>query len=280
MSTRYGLLAFERDADASWPVPWHEHEAAAWRVAEARPADGEYGALMVGGPRPTTPPALAGAFERPRQGVNACGATEIFVFEEGRFEDDVAIVANAKVGEVRLPRLFVHPLLTARCFEGQGVPTERWVLVPHEPDSGRPLTRAAVEAEALLAAYLGQHEPRLRARRGALLARHIAADRPWALLGVGPYCFAPYRVAWEAYGRRTFRPRLFDARIHGFVQGNQAMHAFIPCASASEAERCLEALAPERIEPLLRAHRMEGTRSWAQPGRMARILGIEAAGRI
>jgi hypothetical protein len=94
----------------------------------------------------------------------------------------------------------------------------------------------------------------------------------WALLGVGDYSFAPFKVVWEAYGKDTFKPRVFSAHNGKPWQANQAMHAFIPCSTRDEAERLLDQLASSKIERYLRSLSMEGTCNWAQPGRIKRFL--------
>jgi len=88
------------------------------------------------------------------------------------------------------------------------------------------------------------------------------------MMGVGPYSFAPWKVIWEAYGKKEFRP----IKISGEWQGNQAMHAFIPCESATEADRVLNSLSKMDVESELLRHGMEGTTNWAQPGRIARMF--------
>ena len=94
----------------------------------------------------------------------------------------------------------------------------------------------------------------------------------WACLGVGEYNFAPYKVAWEAYGKANFRPRIFGSYNGKPWQANQAMHAFIPCCSLAEAEELLDRLENSNIEAYLKSLSVEGTCNWAQPGRIKRFL--------
>ena len=81
-------------------------------------------------------------------------------------------------------------------------------------------------------------------RKGTLINAHIGRGSWWALLGVGPYSFAPWKVAWEALGRKRFTPTVLEGRW----QGNQALHAFCPCASAQEAEALAAALSRMQVE--------------------------------
>ncbi len=53
---------------------------------------------------------------------------------------------------------------------------------------------------------------------------------------------------------------------------NQAMHAYLPAWSRDEAEALLARLVALDVPARLAVHRMEGTRSYAQPGAIARLL--------
>ena len=134
--------------------------------------------------------------------------------------------------------------------------------------AGRPLSWEQIAAIPSLQAYLCTHEARLRSRKGVLLGSQLKRGYWWALLGVGPYNFFPFKIVWEAYGRADFRPRLFQGRW----QANQSLQAYIPLRTEDEARRILSLLADGRIEHYLRTMKMEGTMNWAQPARIARWL--------
>lgn len=276
VATRYGLVTYARDAETRWPVPWHERVGDQWITRAAAPCDGAHGPLYVVDPEAAAPEAIArdpeAALWRPRQGVNTCGATDLFVFDRCAVEGATVVVGNKALDAVRLPRRYVLPLMTVETLRAGDRRPHRWILVPHDPETGKPLDRNVIDAEPDLARHLDAHAKRLQARKGTMLGTHLRQGRWWALLGVGPYAYSPWRVAWEAFGRATFRPVLLDATDAGPWQGNQALHAYIPVRDRAEGQRVLRALAPEVIEPMLRAHRMEGTCNWAQPGRIARIL--------
>ena len=74
-------------------------------------------------------------------------------------------------------------------------------------------------------------------------------------------------MTWPAYGATQFTPRVFAAPW----QGQQALHAHISCNSLEEAESCGPLAKPE-VEEYLRAFGTAGTRNFAQPGRVARLL--------
>jgi hypothetical protein len=93
----------------------------------------------------------------------------------------------------------------------------------------------------------------------------------WALFGVGEYSFFNFKVVWEAYGKTTFKPKIFE----GNWQANQSLQAFIPLKSHQEAKRILLDLSDNRIEHYLLSHKMQGTMNWAQPGRIKKLLSYE-----
>ena len=96
----------------------------------------------------------------------------------------------------------------------------------------------------------------------------------WAMLGVGYYSFAPFKVIWEAYGKNQFNPIVLSGVDGQMWQGNQAMHAFIPCWSEEDAIRVKSALENPEILKLLRQLNGAGKCNWAQPGKIKKILSL------
>ncbi|MDR1787764.1 MAG: hypothetical protein LBR16_04865 [Treponema sp.] len=273
IAARCGLAAFSRKAPPAARVPCFCFEGGAWqRYTALRPKGG--GAFRVVSPEkePLSPPRIAvPEGTRPRQGVNPCGAAAVFIFKEYEEIDE----QTCKVGGAfLLPRAYVYPLICGQNFCGGEKRPVKWVLLPYNRRTGKPLPPAEMEAEPLLRAYLAPHRERLSARKGAFLQAYIKRGLWWALFGVGAYNFAPYKVVWEAYGRRNFRPRIFT----GDWQANQSLQAFIPCADEGAALRLTAALSDPRVEAYLHSSRMEGTMNWAQPGKIAPLLCPEAHG--
>ena len=58
-------------------------------------------------------------------------------------------------------------------------------------------------------------------------------------------------------------------------QGNQAMHAFIPCWSKEDADRIKNDLENPKILKLLQQLNGAGKCNWAQPGKIKKILSFE-----
>jgi hypothetical protein len=265
IQTRYGLAVFVRDRSFTPPIPWAN--VTGWTTAGP---SGAANAAWTIGPhaRPTVHlPA------RPRQGVNTGGANAVLhvaLAEPAAAGQPVWWVQSAR-GRWQLPAWFLYPLLAATQFATPTAPPRRWVVLPYHP-TGRVLSAAEVSAAPLLAAFLHAHADVLQARKGVWLRR----GPWWSLVGVGPYCFTPWKVAWPAYGATTFTPQVFGAVAGQPWQANQAAQAFVPCADRAEAEAVAAQLRTPAVAAWLSAFQTAGTRSWAQPGRIAALMAEES----
>ncbi len=197
--------------------------------------------------------------QKPRQGVNTCGANAVFIFEDK---------------PTHLPEEFLFPLATKEVWQEQDLAPHKWILLPYNKNRGRPLAWSDIEQHAELRQYLTEVRGELEDRKGTLIRSAIGKGVWWALLGVGPYSFAPYKVIWEAYGKRHFDPVILNSEDGQVWQANQAMHAFIPCWNAADAKRIRSALQHPGILALLRQLNGEGKCNWAQPGKIKKILSI------
>jgi hypothetical protein len=267
ISTRYGAVLFDRQVSQTWPVETNVRRGGIWAQSYSTAGDHRSGAWRRH-ERPETdeqslPMIAISPSQKPRQGVNTCGANGIFIFERCGHK-----LRNG-FGEVwELEEELLFPLMNAGNF-GRPVKTpQRWILLPHDTGSGRPLAWDAIAKFQRIAGYLSSHREVLTRRRGTLINAHIRRGYWWALLGVGPYAFAPWKVAWEALGRKSFTPVVLEGRW----QGNQALHAFCPCNSLREAEALATALSGMQVEKWLKSSAMEGTCNWAQPGRIMQVL--------
>lgn len=263
VATRCGAVRFERDAVSSYPIPYRVKSGDGWVSRLAAPI-GE----------PSAPLSVfdsAAEFERmssfsmievrdsqkPRQGVNTCGANDVFIFDHTPKD---------------VPQEFVFPLITKECFgESRSLPRKH-ILLPYDRRTGRPLNEGALKRHPTLAAYFSSQKSQLLARKGTMLNTWLKRGMWWACLGVGEYCFAPFKVVWEAYGKSNFSPRIFGSVGGQAWQANQAMQAFIPCSTLAEAEDLLAKLENSKIESYLKSMSVEGTCNWAQPGRIKRFL--------
>ena len=197
--------------------------------------------------------------QMPRQGVNTCGANGIYIFNER---------------PSYLPAEYLFPLATKEVFTEENASPVKWVLLPYDMETAKPLPWSRIEEYPGLAEYLLHHESRLTGRKGTLIRSSIEKGFWWSLLGVGPYSFAPYKVIWQSYGKNSFAPLVLTPYDGMPWQGNQAMNALIPCWISSDADRILTGLKNPMVEKALCLMNGEGKCNWAQPGKIKKILSI------
>ncbi len=198
--------------------------------------------------------------QKPRQGVNTCGANSVFIFDHK---------------PSHLPEQFLYPLATKEIWRQNTSLPHKWILLPYHQQTGKPLISEEIEEWDTLKEYLQNAQDRLKSRKGTLLRSIMNGGNWWALLGVGPYAFAPFKVIWQAYGKSDFTPVVLGSVDGQMWQGNQAMHAFIPCESECEAQRIKTALENPEIPTLLRQVNGAGKCNWAQPGKIKKILALD-----
>jgi hypothetical protein len=263
VATRFGAVRFERNAVASYPIPYRVESGGGWTRRLAAPVGDTNAPLAVFDSakrfEEMSAPVLIDVREgqKPRQGINTCGANSIFIFNQPPRD---------------VPPEFVFPLITKECFRELSPVPRKHILLPYDKLTGRPLGEAALDSLPSLAAYFRSQKQQLLARKGTMLNSWMKRGMWWACLGVGDYCFAPFKVVWEAYGKSNFCPRIFGTIDGQPWQANQAMQAFIPCSTLAEAEGLLDRLENSNIESYLKSLNVEGTCNWAQPGRIKRFL--------
>ena len=129
--------------------------------------------------------------QKPRQGVNTCGANSVFIFDSK---------------PSHLPEQFLYPLATKEIWRQQTLLPHKWILLPYHQETGKPLISEEIEQWDTLKEYLQNAQEVLKARKGTLLRSTMNRGNWWTLLGVGPYAFAPFKVIWQAYGKSDFTP--------------------------------------------------------------------------
>ncbi|MBK6418736.1 MAG: hypothetical protein IPF79_06060, partial [Ignavibacteria bacterium] len=181
-----------------------------------------------------------------------------------------AIVSNKKMSNTLLPQRLIYPLITSTDFKSEDPTPSKWVLLPYN-SNGKPLDARQLDTCPELLRYLESHKTTLQNRKGVMLKAMMSRGAWWALLGVGPYCFQPYKIVWEAYGKSKFKPKIFD----GKWQVNQSLQAFVPVKTMNEAERVLAALSASEVERYLLSLKMPGSMNWAQPGKIRKLITFE-----
>ncbi|MYI93613.1 SAM-dependent DNA methyltransferase [Candidatus Poribacteria bacterium] len=197
--------------------------------------------------------------QKPRQGVNTCGANNVFIFDDK---------------PLYLPDEYLYPLATKEIWRRPTDTPHKWILLPYHQDTGKPLDSSSISRHDTLMNYLQDHRDVLQARKGTLLKNSMNRSGWWILLGVGPYAFAPYKVIWEAYGRKHFNPIVVSDVAGQVWQGNQSLQAYIPCWDGNEAHQVKTELENPEIPKLLRQLNGSGKCNWAQPGKIKKILNF------
>lgn len=275
IATRYGLCHFIRDKETNFPIPYFRNEKGCWIKYFAKPMFHETDPLSI-----TTKKeerfnnirlVVLKRESKPRQGVNTCGANNVFFFDSYReMDEELVTLSNKNTKEIILPRKFVYPLITSEDFKTEKSLPRKWVFLPYNVN-GKPLEWNQIKEYPQLIDYLVKNKEILKARKGVMLKAMISRGYWWAMLGVGEYSFFPYKVVWEAYGKTTFKPKVFE----GKWQANQSLQAFIPVRTLSEAQRIQLELSDKEIENYLLSMKMEGTMNWAQPGKIRKIIRYE-----
>ncbi|MDK2842305.1 MAG: hypothetical protein PWQ17_1810 [Anaerophaga sp.] len=269
ISTRYGLAHFERDCIPRFPIDYYMLQQNKWTKHLASPIQKHTGPFSIYEKVGKKPLKAFNAIElpkvsMPRQGLNTCGANNVYFFRKvQKISSDICLVED----QFELPSEMIYPLLTSANFKDRNKKPSVWVLIPHNKN-GRPLSKQELDNFPSLKKYLEQHREKLTSRRGTLIQSHIKRGLWWALLGVGSYNYAPYKVVWEAYGKKKFNPMLVD----GHWQANQSLQAFIPFGTKKEAEKILKKLNSPQVEHYLLSMKMEGTMNWAQPGKIKQLI--------
>lgn len=275
ISTRSCLAHFQKGAKTNYPIDFFEWNDSEWIGKKAQPFFEENCSLSVSGN------AASGMQEftkvkiqpssTPRQGINTCGANHLFFFSRSADAGDGLLrLSNNKIDDVLLPREFVFPLMSADNFTGNAE-VSKFVLLPYTK-KGKPLSPPQLKKYPALEKYFQEKQPELGGRKGTMIQSWVRRGFYWALLGVGPYNFAKYKIAWESYGRSTFDPII----ISGHWQLNQSLQCYMPFGRKREAEKVLRKLKNPVIEQYLLSHKMAGTMNWAQPGKIKRLLEFVA----
>ncbi len=269
IATRYGLVHFRRDETPEFPLEYRVLNQTEWLKLAASPLQNPTNPLSIYKNSSPKPLNNFSSIElpktsMPRQGINTCGANHVFFFKtHKKTSKPISLVNN----NIELPSNFVYPLLTSSNFINNNPEPRAWALLPYHK-KGHPISAQELEAYPELKTYLNNHQEKLSNRKGTYISGWIKKGYWWALLGVGTYNFAPYKIVWEAYGKKTFNPIL----VEGNWQANQALQAFIPFQTKQHAETILKQLKNPAIEEYLLSLRMEGTMNWAQPGKIKKLI--------
>ena len=153
---------------------------------------------------------------------------------------------NGLQEEVRLESRFLFPMLkSSEVAKGAVAEPTRWMLVT-QSTIGDDTNRIESEAPRTWR-YLCAHADRLD-RRGSTIYRNRAR---FSVFGVGPYTFAPWRVAISGFYKKL------EFRTVGSYEGKPIVLDdtcyFVPCGSKAEADCVRDLLRSEPAQELLGA---------------------------
>ena len=163
-------------------------------------------------------PKIAGATYRARTGVFTGGANAVFYVRVRHEEPNDHLVvlendterAKIKVDKRRFvsERNYLYPFAKGRDLQQWKVrrPDDQGILLPHSVDTRiKPISPSVLASDApKTLTYLSQFKEMLSSRASlTALDRANVAEGFYALLRVGEYTFAPYKVAWR-YISRSF----------------------------------------------------------------------------
>jgi len=264
ITTSYCCAKITLGKNQAFPVSVYRENNRIWTENKAVPfrnSDDAWNVFENGSVPATTRPyeiklALS---QQPRQGVNTCGANSTYIFDT--YPDHI-------------PAEYIYPLASNDLWKMRELIPTRWVFLPYNRTTFKPISIHEVDANPILRNYLADNKEKLVSRKGTLIQSSISKGFWWSLLGVGQYSFAPYKVIWQAYGSKDFSPIILEPSSGKPWQGNQAMHAFIPCWSLDDAKRIKSELQSPAIQLMLQNLNGSGKCNWAQPGKVKKILGI------
>jgi hypothetical protein len=147
-------------------------------------------------------------------------------------ERDGALV-NGLGEKVAIERELVYPL--CKSSELAGARAERRFVLLTQARLGEDTSLIRERAPATFD-YLERHRAAFEARKSRIYLR----QPPFAMFGVGPYTFAPYKVAISALHKRLAFSLLGPVGGRPVVLDDTAY--FLPCESLAEAERLVLAL--------------------------------------
>jgi hypothetical protein len=163
IGTSYCCARFEMDKPQKFPVRYFREAEGGWRKYSAVPFRQNSDPWRI-----LALEVRIGAQQKPRQGVNTCGANSLFIFE-------------TKPGF--LPDEFLFPLATKEQWKQEHAIPNRWILLPYDRNTAKPLTPNQIGQIDELRNYFDKIQVALKARRGTLIRTAlVVASRCWSIL--------------------------------------------------------------------------------------------------
>jgi len=276
IATRYWVVAFSRDKCQGFPLKYNQLIVWKRETLSAKPLHSKDGPLTIIHKDNISlldmKKIILTEWSKPRQWVNTCWANHVFMFDSYEPVDaNYVKLGNKKNPNVILPKTYIEPLMDKKNFTWLKTP-QKWVLILHNKQTWKPLEWWEFSSDKTLVNYLNSWYDFLNARKWILINTQISKwYRRW-LLWVWPYSFKPYKLAWQAYGEKTFNPQIVYCQDWLNWQGNQSLQAFIWFDTEQDAKNALIQLQHPDIEKYLLSMQMEWTCNRAQPGKISKLI--------
>ena len=266
--TRFGIIKISRNKTQSFPVPYFTYNLSngKWTEKFMSPLLLDHGPMCIQNSHNKNfgfKKIPVDIKSKPRQGINTCGANHLYFFDS--FKDlngEICEVSN-KTLSCHIEKQFVYPLIQKENFRNNDNLIHKWVILPYN-ENGKILTEKQIKNHPHMHSYFKSNKDVLGARKGTLIRHQIENGLFWALLGVGPYCFYPYKIVWEACGKKDFYPRIFE----GMWQANQALQVYMPFTDRILCKEIINKMNEAGISEMLSTMNLGGSMCFAQPGVM------------
>ena len=168
-----------------------------------------------------------------RQGIKHDAAAVVELVADGR-----SAYRNRQGHEVDVEPQFVYPLLKGTDLLKASSDRPRRALIVTQQRVGQP-TQGLQQSAPGLWSYLQAHELRFASRKSSIYRR----QPPFAMFGVGPYSFAPFKVAvsglhrtpaFQAVGPVDGRPVMLDDTCY-LLACESAIEAAVLCATCHDS---------------------------------------------
>ncbi|RZS31838.1 type I restriction-modification system subunit M [Corticibacter populi] len=186
---------------------------------------------------------------RARTGVFTGGANAVYYVRVLGQDGDLVLLENdterakIKVDKQRFlaERDHLYPFAKGRDVKQWKVcrPIEQGILLPHTVETRiKPISPSVLTLQApKTISYLSQHEEMLRTRASlTALDRANVAEGYYAMLRVGEYTFAPYKVAWRYISKDFYCAVIGPSDICGGSKATVLQEKLISIAFSSENE--------------------------------------------
>jgi hypothetical protein len=274
IATKYCLAKFQMDKVQEFPIPYYRFKSGQFEKFNAAPIFQKNDPLSI----QSTPQSNFTETDLklninaiPRQGINTCGANNIMILEPIAHSGGIRY-RNGLGHETELESKFIRALIVNDNFKEDLNDPLKFVLIPHDEGSGKPVSEEYLKQFPKTYQYLQRYRETLKNRKGTLIQAQIKKGAWFSLLGVGPYTFLKHKVVWRAYGQKTFNPKLFTDTPEIKWVPNQALQCYVAFENGTEASQTLTKLKNPLIEKYLLSQNAGGSPNWAQPGRMKKLF--------